>query len=77
MPTAPEIRQREFERWFVPETWDIHRANDPEAELLTDEIEMNLSEYSDGVLNREELYKELARIAGPCASRAEKTEVHQ
>jgi len=57
------ISFRQFEDWFVLETWNIHRSNDDEAESITDEIELNLSEYSDGLLTKEELAKELTRIA--------------
>jgi hypothetical protein len=82
MPNAFQIRSRltewinggislsEFEDWFVPETWNIHKANDPEAEALTDEIELSLSEYSGGYLSLDRLkenLKELAHIATPSA----------
>ena len=72
MVSASEIRERvanvlfgdasleEFEDWFVPATWDAHKAGDPEAESLTDEIEMNLSEYSSGQLSPEQLRSRLA-----------------
>jgi hypothetical protein len=52
----------------VPETWNIHKANDPEAEALADEIELSLSEYSGGYLSLGQLkenLKELAHIATP------------
>jgi hypothetical protein len=80
MPGAVQIRSRladwingrvslsEFEDWFVPETWNIHKANDPEAEALADEIELSLSEYSGGYLSLGQLkenLKELAHIATP------------
>lgn len=54
---------QEFEDWFVPATWDIHKSNDPEAEALTDEIESNLSEYTGGQLSREDLRKILSGLA--------------
>jgi hypothetical protein len=75
MVSASEIRERvakvlfgdtsldEFEDWFVPATWDAHKAGDPEAESLTDEIEMNLSEYTSGQLAPEELRSRLAGAA--------------
>jgi len=56
---------RQFEEWFVPTTWDIRSEKNPEAESLVDDIEMNLAEFSDGVLTRDELWKELTRIARP------------
>jgi hypothetical protein len=80
IPNAFQIRSRlaewinggislsEFEDWFVPETWNIHKANDPEAEALTDEIELSLSEHSGGYLSLDRLkenIKGLAHIATP------------
>ncbi len=50
-----EIFLREFEEWFVPATWDSHKANDTEAESLADEIELNLSEYTDRTITYQEL----------------------
>jgi len=74
---APEIRKRltqwvdgnislrEFQEWFVPATWNIHLANDPEAEGLADDIEMALSQYTSRVLPIEDLRRELAKAARP------------
>ena len=53
----------EFEDWFVPETWNVHKSNDPEAESLADEIELRLSEYSGGHLRAEQLREELKELA--------------
>jgi hypothetical protein len=67
MPNVHQIRERlaswlsgnislaEFEDWFVPETWNMHKFNDREAESLVDDIELSLSEYSGGYLSREQL----------------------
>jgi hypothetical protein len=75
MVIAPEIRSRladwlagrqsldEFEDWFVAATWDVHKSGDSEAEALTDEIELRLSEYTDGVLSPEDLRRELSALA--------------
>lgn len=57
------ISLRQFEDWFVPATWDIHKSNDPESEALTDEIESNLSEYTGGQLSRHDLEKALSDLA--------------
>ena len=88
MANAIEIRQRllewldgsislrQFEDWFVPATWNAHRENDPDAESLADEIEMNLSEYSGGQQNLEQLrgaLRELANTVRPFALPAEAT----
>jgi hypothetical protein len=71
MPEAIQIRSRlsdwiegrislaEFEDWFVPATWNIHKGNDAAAEDLTDSIELSLSEYSGGYLTLEELREKL------------------
>jgi hypothetical protein len=75
MPDALQIRTRladwldgkislsEFEDWFVPETWDIHKANDPDAEDLADEIELSLSEYSGGHVSVDQLKQNLTEMA--------------
>jgi len=75
MDWASEIRARlcdwlsgkrsldDFEVWFVAATWDIHKSGDPEAEALTDEIELLLSEYSDGYLTSDDLKQELGALA--------------
>lgn len=67
MPNVYQIREKlsdwingkislaEFEDWFVPATWNVHRSGDEAAENLVDEIELNLSEYSGGYLSREQL----------------------
>ena len=62
---AGRISLRQFEEWFVPATWDIHKANDSEAESLADEIDLNISEYTDGVLSADQLKQELAAAIRP------------
>jgi hypothetical protein len=54
-----DISLREFEDWFVPATWDAHKAKDPEVDNLADEIEMALSEYTDGQLSSDVLRSRL------------------
>jgi hypothetical protein len=70
MVNASQVRERladwldgrislsEFEGWLVPATWNIHKANDAEAESLVDEIELRLSEYSGGHMAAKQLRKE-------------------
>lgn len=82
MATAKEIRDHlaqfvdgkislhQFEDWFVPATWNIRQQDDPEAETLADDIELRISEHSDGVLNERELVGELTRFARPPAPRS-------
>jgi hypothetical protein len=53
----------EFEDWFVSATWDAHKWTDREAELLADEIELNLSEYTDRVIGLQELKDRLYELA--------------
>ena len=43
----------QFEDWFIPATWS-HTSHDQEESII-DEIEMNLSEYSDGVISPDQL----------------------
>jgi|SRR5579863_9010386 len=75
MANAREIREKlreliegraslqQFQEWFVPATWDVHRESDPETEALVDEIELNLSEYSGSHLRAEELGRALGELA--------------
>jgi hypothetical protein len=62
-----DISLEQFEDWFVPATWDAHKAGDPEAESLADDIEMNLSEYTGGQLSEEQLRARLAGAVFPSA----------
>jgi hypothetical protein len=82
MPNALQIRSRlvewldgkislaDFEDWFVPETWNIHKANDQEADRLVDDIELSLSEYSGGYLTLAQLKAHLRKLvpAAPFAA---------
>jgi hypothetical protein len=75
MPNAAQIRAclaewldgntslEEFEDWFVPETWNLHKENDLQAEDLANEIELSLSEYSGGYISRAKLEAELRVMA--------------
>jgi hypothetical protein len=79
MATAREIRDqlrqwldglisfRQFEEWFVQVAGAIAAESDPEAEALVDDIDMSLSEYSDGVLTASELREELENAIRPFA----------
>lgn len=62
-----KISFRELEDWFVPVAGRIANENDAEAERLVDDIDMSLSEYSDGVLSVSELRAELANAIRPFA----------
>jgi len=57
-----KISLSEFEDWFVPETWDVHKSGDKKAEDLVDEIELNLSEYSGGYLSKEQLLEAMKSL---------------
>lgn len=63
------ITFREFQDWFVPVAGLIAAQNDPGAESLVDDIDMSLSEYSDGVLTPGELREELTALARPFGPR--------
>jgi hypothetical protein len=60
-----KISLREFESWFVPATWNLHLSNDPDAQALADAIDLNISEYTSGLLTQDELRKELAAAIRP------------
>lgn len=38
----------EFRSWFIPATWDVHLANNPQAEQLTNRVAHFLGEYVSG-----------------------------
>lgn len=60
-----KISLREFQEWFVPVAGTIHGDNNPDVENLVDDIDMSLSEYSDGILTGRELREELGRLVHP------------
>lgn len=67
------ISLRAFEDWFVPSTWNVHLENDSQTESLVDEIEINLSEYTDGYLTLDQLRHNLRGLVAnrPFASSGE------
>ena len=62
-----KVSLRQFEEWFVPATWSVHRANDQVAESLADEIDLSISEHTDGLLSIDELRLEFANTIRPFA----------
>jgi hypothetical protein len=74
MASALEIRQYlarmlsghisldEFEDWFLPYSWNIHKHGDRDAQELAYAIEHRLSEWSDDLLTEEQLRDELASM---------------
>ena len=73
MANAPEIREKlgellshrmsldDFEAWFAPYSWNIHKNGDTEAQKLAYAIEHQLSQFDE---DNEELQAELTRIHG-------------
>ncbi len=57
-----EICLRQFEDWFVPATWRSYQNTDLSIHELVDEIELNLSEYSDGLINDQQLRQRLSNL---------------
>ncbi len=51
-----------FEDWFVINSWNIHLANDPNAESLVFAVEESLAEYSSGHITEAQLVAELRAI---------------
>ena len=62
---AREISLQDFEDWFVPATWDVHRGNDSVAVALVGEIKLRLAEFSGGGWKEEELRELLQPLAPP------------
>ena len=73
MANAQEIREQlekllsssisldEFENWFAPYSWNIHKHGDEETQRLAYAIEHQLSQYEQDC---DELRIELTRITG-------------
>jgi hypothetical protein len=51
-----------FEDWFVLQTWNVGKAGSKAAEVLTSEIESQLSEYSSGYISEKQLRDVLEKI---------------
>jgi hypothetical protein len=62
-----EISYHQFEDWFVPVAGTIATESDLEAESLVHDIDMSMSEYSDGVLSAQELRAEVESAIRPFA----------
>ena len=56
---AKKLPLADFEDWFVRNSWDVHKANNPELRELVHSIELRLSEFSSGHLSEQALRKEL------------------
>lgn len=52
---AGKTSLREFDEWFIPETWDVDRSGDQPLIDLTYEIILRLAEYSNGDCSETEL----------------------
>lgn len=52
----------EFQRWFVPATWDIQLTGEFGAIELTGEIELRLAEHSSGHLHVEAMNEEFRNL---------------
>ncbi len=52
----------DFEDWLVATSWNMHRDSSEIAQHLVNEIELRLSEYSDGHLSDRALRRELSEI---------------
>ncbi len=73
MANAPEIREKleqllsqqisldDFEEWFAPYSWNIHKNGNEEAQQLAYRIEHQLSQFDE---DSDELRIELTRILG-------------
>ena len=59
---AGEISLEEFEDWFVPASWNVAQVNNQNAVNLVYEIELWLSEFSDGHWSEDELKNNLCPL---------------
>lgn len=59
---AGKLSRPDFEDWFVQNSWNIHKSNEPEiieTKSLVHCIELRLAEFSSGHLTEQGLRKEL------------------
>ena len=57
------ISLREFQEWFIPNTWDIHLSGEPQGAIaLTNDIELRLSEFSSGHLPEVQMRREFSQL---------------
>jgi len=54
-----EISFEEFEDWFMPATWEIEKTSNLLAIELTHEIELRISEFTNGHFTEKELREKL------------------
>ena len=59
-----ELSISEFEDWFIPSYWNVHRRNDEELSNLVYDIELELAEYSIGDWTEKELKEHLNLFIG-------------
>jgi hypothetical protein len=79
-PLALEIREQilrllegqlsldDFEDWLVANSWNVHQSGDAELTDLVFEIELHLSELSNGHLDEAELQSALRSIVSTSPS---------
>lgn len=57
-----QLSLQEFQRWFVPATWDVHLSREQGAMDLTYRIDLRLAEYTSGHLPESQLRSELGKL---------------
>ncbi len=58
-----ELSLRDFNRWFLPASRNVHRSGNAEAERLVGDIGLALSEFQAGHRTETELRDVLERVA--------------
>jgi hypothetical protein len=53
----------DFNRWFMPATWNVHRRGDQDLEALVGEVGLAMAEHQAGDLTEEQLRERLALVA--------------
>jgi hypothetical protein len=57
-----EVSLRDFQKWYVPVTWDIDRSNEVAAKNLAAEIDLKLAEYTSGHLTESEVRQDFSKL---------------
>ncbi|MGH2588319.1 MAG: hypothetical protein ACRDJE_25645 [Dehalococcoidia bacterium] len=60
---AGEQSMAEFQRWFIPASWNVHRSGNPAVEGLVGEVGLLLAEFEAGDRSEDELRKHFRPLA--------------
>lgn len=57
-----KISVEQFEDWFVPRSWNVHKDDDREAERLAHDVDFALIELEEGRIDEKQFREEALRL---------------